>query len=73
MTQSPVCLAILRNPGGWRVNSEGGWAGDHAYRVDAEEAALPFAAASSGTGRDFELLPQRPGVDQGPSPQAGSV
>lgn len=66
MNPSPISLAILRNSGGWRVISDGGLVGDYAYRVDAEEAALRFAAASSGAGRAVEILLQQPGGELRP-------
>lgn len=73
MTQPPISLAILRNSGGWRVISDGGMVGDYAYRVDAEEAALRFAAASRGTGKAVEILLQEPGGELRPFTGAGRV
>ena len=61
MDQPVISIAILRNKDGWRVISDGGAVGDYAYRVDAEEAALRFAAAAGGTGRPVEILLQQAG------------
>jgi hypothetical protein len=62
MEQLPVSIsiAILRIGDGWRVISDGGSVGDFPYRVDAEEAALRFAAAAEGSGRTVEILLQQP-------------
>ncbi len=61
MEQAIISIAILRKGDGWRVLSGGGSVGDYAYRVDAEEAALKFAAAAEGSGRPVEILLQQPG------------
>lgn len=54
MAQPAISIAILRKGDGWRVISDGGSVGGYAYRVDAEEAALRFAAAAGGSGGPVE-------------------
>ncbi len=56
-----ISIAILRIGDGWRVISDGGQVGDFPYRVDAEEAALRFAAGAERRGRPVEILLQHPG------------
>lgn len=60
MFQPVISVAIVRYQGGWRVVADAGTMGDFSYQVDAEEAALRFAAASKGAGRPVEVLLQQP-------------
>ncbi len=55
-------IAIVRSHGGWRVLSARGSAGDYAFQVDAEDAALRFAQKTSTlSGGRVEILVQQPG------------
>ncbi len=51
-------LAVLRQPGGWRVfGPNGGWR-LFRYKVDAEEAAIRLAEQARSQGGDVRVLVQ---------------
>lgn len=51
-------LAIVRFSGGWRVLENGRRRTWHAYRVDAEEAALRLARSARTRGETVEVYIQ---------------
>lgn len=60
MTPPVIAIAILRQPEGWRVISDGGQVGRYDDEQQAEDAALRFADAARATGRPVEILVQHP-------------
>ncbi|MCC6918061.1 MAG: hypothetical protein IT548_02595 [Alphaproteobacteria bacterium] len=63
-------IAVVRSHGGWRVLRAKGPAGDYAFQVDAEDAALKVAKASQPSGGRVEILVQQPGGELRPFPMA---
>jgi hypothetical protein len=55
---TPLCLAVLRFPDGWRILAPTGRWGRFAYRVDAEEAAIRLARKAREEGREVRLWVQ---------------
>ncbi len=70
MTEPIKSIAVVRSHGGWRVLSAKGAAGDYAFQVDAEDAALRVARASQPAGCEVEILVQQPGGELRPFPMA---
>ncbi len=55
---TPLCLAVIRFPDGWRILAAHGRWGRFAYRVDAEEAAIRIARKARAQGREVEIWVQ---------------
>lgn len=70
MTEPIKSIAVVRSHDGWRVLSAQGAAGDYAFQVDAEDAALRVAKAFQPTGGRVEILVQQPGGELRSLPMA---
>ena len=61
LTEPIESIAVVRSHGGWRVLRAKGSAGDYAFQVDAEDAALRVAKAAQPSGCRGEILVRQPG------------